>query len=45
MSILFLITFCIGVNNLKAPLETDFLAIWALFAIADALWVKVLFKK
>lgn len=44
MSILMLIAFCAAINN-QLPLETDYMAVWALFAIADALWVKVLFKK
>lgn len=44
MSIMFLIaTFTLGENGVMIE-AMDFFIAWALFSIADAMWVKIFFK-
>ena len=47
MSLLFLLGFIAMLNGSGLAVDNGiaYLVIWALFSIADAMWVRVLFKK
>lgn len=45
MSLLFLVLFVAAVKSDVAILEEGFMYAWALFSIADALWVRTIFRR